>query len=176
RENGSKKVTTEFDLDGYVEPSVMFSRLIQEYFPDSLKVQLLQDGSLKEPLFGPKDKLPKIVREQRLPDAQFDQTNPEIPVVPIQSMVPEAESTSTEKPPIEETPYAPEAVAQTADTTVIAPNMKSALDDSLKLEKAKELPIKTDEKNNDPAESSLPVPEKSQPESPVPDPKDGDGQ
>ncbi|MEC8915470.1 MAG: hypothetical protein VYB62_04120, partial [Candidatus Neomarinimicrobiota bacterium] len=68
----------------------------------------------------------------------------------------------------------PEAVAQTADTTVIAPNMKSALDDSLKLEKAKELPIKTDKKNNDPAESSLPVPEKSQPESPVPDPKDSD--
>ena len=175
RENGSKKVTTEFDLDGYVEPSVMFSRLIQEYFPDSLKVQLLQDGSLKEPLFGPQDKLPKIVREQRLPDAQFDQTNPEIPVTPIQSMVPEAESTSTEKPPIEETPYAPEGVAQTADTTVIVPNMKSALDDSLKLEKAKDLPIKTDKKNNDPAESSLPVPEKSQPESPVPDPKDSDG-
>ena len=69
----------------------MFSRLIQEYFPDSLKVQLLQDGSLKEPLFKPRDRLPKISREQRLPEAQFNQTNPSIPIEPIQSIIPEKE-------------------------------------------------------------------------------------
>tara|TARA_Y100000590_G_scaffold159432_1_gene182887 strand:- start:4107 stop:6518 length:2412 start_codon:yes stop_codon:yes gene_type:complete len=167
RENGSKKVTTEFDLDGYVEPSVMFSRLIEEYFPDSLKVQLLQDGSLREPLFGPKDKLPKIVREQRLPDVQFDQGNPEIPVAPIQSLVPDAESSITEETTIKEKQYTPEAV----DPTVVVPKIKSVIDDSLKLEKVKELPINADKEDNDPTESLPPIPEESQPESSVPDPK-----
>ena len=168
RENGSKKVTTEFDLDGYVEPSVMFSRLIEEYFPDSLKVQLLQNGSLREPLFGPQDKLLKVVREQRLPDVQFDQANPEIPVAPIQSLVPEAESTITEEPTIKEKQYAPEAV----DPTVVVPKIKSVIDDSLKLEKVKELPINTNKEGNDPTEFLPPTPEESQPESSVPDPKD----
>ena len=42
RENGSKKITTEFDISGFVEPTVMFSRLVQEDFPDSLKRRLLQ--------------------------------------------------------------------------------------------------------------------------------------
>ena len=172
RENSSKKVTTEFDLDGYVEPSVMFSRLIQEYFPDSLKIQLLQDGSLKEPLFGPKDKLPKIVREQRLPDAQFDQVNPEIPVEPIQNLVPETDSTLKYEPSIEEKLYMPEAIEQIADSTIFPPDIKPVFDDSLKLEKVKELPIKTDKKINNPVDSLPPEPEESQSESSVPDPKE----
>ena len=40
RENGSKKITTEFDLSGSIKPSVMFSHLLKEEFPDSLKFQL----------------------------------------------------------------------------------------------------------------------------------------
>lgn len=89
RENGSKKVTTEFDLIGSIEPSVMFSRLITEFFPEKLKIKLLQGGSLKEPLFGPKGKIPKIYREPRLPDAQPEQMEPEIPIKAKQSNVPE---------------------------------------------------------------------------------------
>ena len=88
RANGSKKVTSEFDLVGTVEPAVMFSRLIQELFPDELKIKLLQGASLEEPLFGPAGKLPKITREPRLPEAEPDQLNPEIPIEPKQSIVP----------------------------------------------------------------------------------------
>ena len=88
RANGSKKVTTEFDLVGKIEPAVMFSRLIQEMFPEELKVKLLQGASLEEPLFGPSGKLPKITREPRLPDAQPSQSEPEIPIEPKQSNVP----------------------------------------------------------------------------------------
>jgi hypothetical protein len=73
RENGSKKITTEFDITGYLEPSAMFSRLIQEEFSDSLKTNLLQGTYLEEPLFGPNGKLPKVIHERRLPEEQFDQ-------------------------------------------------------------------------------------------------------
>ena len=50
RENGSKKITTEFDLSGSIKPSVMFPHLLKKNF-DSLKFQLLKDGSIKKPLF-----------------------------------------------------------------------------------------------------------------------------
>ena len=50
RPNGSKKITTEYDLVGTTEPSVMFSRLIQEMFPEELKVKLLQGAYLEQPL------------------------------------------------------------------------------------------------------------------------------
>ena len=67
RENGSKKITTEYDIVGYLEPSAMFSRLIQEEFSDSLKLNLLQGTFLEEPLFGPDGNLPKVLHERRLP-------------------------------------------------------------------------------------------------------------
>lgn len=175
RENGSKKVTTEFDLDGYVEPSVMFSRLIQEYFPDSLKIQLLQDGSLKEPIFGPNDKLPKVVREKRLPDVQFDQANPEIPVEPIQSIVPKAESITKEEKVIKDKLYNPEAVTQNPDTTFVDPKLEPVINDSLKLENKKDIPIKSEKKIIEPSESSPAEPEESQLESPIPDPNRDSG-
>ena len=171
RENGSKKVTTEFDLDGYVEPSVMFSRLIQEYFPDSLKIQLLQDGTLKEPLFGPKEKFPKVLREQRIPDVQFDQSSPEIPVAPIQSIVPKDESSEVKKISIDET-YDFPADVQVPDTTAITPIIKPVVNDSLKLEKIKELP-KINKEINESSEDFPPEPEESQPESSIPEPKGG---
>ena len=94
RANGSKKVTTEYDLVGAVEPAVLFSRLIQEMFPEELKLKLLQGASLEEPLFGPSGKLPKITREPRLPDAQPDQADPDIPIEPKQSNVPEEKTDS----------------------------------------------------------------------------------
>tara|TARA_B100000287_G_scaffold327052_1_gene311441 strand:+ start:94 stop:2604 length:2511 start_codon:yes stop_codon:yes gene_type:complete len=80
RPNGSKKVTTEFDLVGSVKPSVMFSKLIQEKFSEDLKEKLLQGASLEEPLFGPRGKLPKIIQEPRLPDVEPSQPEQEIPV------------------------------------------------------------------------------------------------
>tara|TARA_B100000427_G_C15495424_1_gene589608 strand:- start:699 stop:1931 length:1233 start_codon:yes stop_codon:yes gene_type:complete len=88
RANGSKKITTQFDLTGSVEPSLMFSKLIQETFPEDLKVKLLQGASMEEPLFGPKGKLPKVIREPRLPEAQSALPQQDIPVLPKQSAVP----------------------------------------------------------------------------------------
>ena len=160
RANGSKKVTTEFDLVGKVEPAVMFSRLIQELFPEELKIKLLQGASLEEPLFGPRGKLPKITREPRLPEAQPDQTEPEIPVEPKQSNVPEKNDKTVEiksDPPLE----TPET--QESELTPSVPNVEKkehelpSPSDSLQLEKAKE-PVK-------PSEESTPsAPEEAQPE------------
>jgi len=90
RANGSKKITTQFDLAGSVEPSLMFSKLIQEAFPEELKIKLLQGASLEEPLFGPKGKLPKVIREPRLPEAQSALPQQDVPVSPKQSVVPDA--------------------------------------------------------------------------------------
>ena len=160
RANGSKKVTTEFDLVGKVEPAVMFSRLIQEMFPDELKIKLLQGASLEEPLFGPAGKLPKITREPRLPDAQPEQTNPEIPVEPKQSNVPEKSELITDEavsndesaPSPQEDEITPEVVKMENPTSVPA-----APADTLKLENRKE-PVA-------PIEDGVPAePEESQPD------------
>jgi len=167
RENGSKKITTEFDLSGSIKPSVMFSHLLKEEFPDSLKFQLLKDGSIKKPLFGPQGKLPKITRAERLPDAQSDQVDPEIPIVPVQSIVPKSEkftpvllSSDEDLNPIRE------------KSTKINNKLEkgNTVSDSLKLEKAKSL-IKTNEiGNKQQVEPVPPVPEMSQEESLVPEP------
>ena len=161
RANGSKKVTTEYDLVGAVEPAVLFSRLIQEMFPEELKVKLLQGASLEEPLFGPSGKMPKITREPRLPDAQPDQADPEIPIEPKQSNVPEEKSDSlkinhdieietpgTQKDEL--TPSIPEVEKREQP-------LKSMPTDSLKLEVAKD--IKEPETELTPS-----APEESQPE------------
>ena len=96
--NGKKRITTEFDLVGVVEPKVLFSRLIEEKFSEELKMKLLQGASLEEPLFGPSGKLPKITREPRLPEAQPDQPEFEIPINPKQSNIPKVlESISSEQ-------------------------------------------------------------------------------
>ena len=97
RSNGYKKVTTEYDLTGTVRPEVLFSRLIQEFFPEELKVKLLQGASLEEPIFGPKGKIPKVFREPRLPDAQKEQLEPKIPIRVKQSNIPEEEFTEPNK-------------------------------------------------------------------------------
>ena len=160
RANGSKKVTTEFDLVGKVEPAVMFSRLIQELFPEELKIKLLQGASLEEPLFGPSGKLPKITREPRLPEAQPDQTEPEIPVEPKQSNVPEKNDETVERKsdlPLE----MPET--QDDELTPSVPDVEKkeheipSPSDSLQLEQAKE-PIQSVE------EKTPSVPEESQSE------------
>ena len=97
RANGSKKITTQFDLTGTVEPELMFSKLIQENFPEDLKIKLLQGASLEEPLFGPKGKLPKIIREPRLPDAQVALPQQEVPIHPKQSNIPVIKGINEEK-------------------------------------------------------------------------------
>ena len=167
RENGSKKITTEFDLSGSIKPSVMFSHLLKEEFPDSLKFKLLKDGSIKKPLFGPQGKLPKITRAERLPDAQSDQMDPEIPVVPAQSIVPKSEK------------FTPVLLSSDEDLIPIKEKRKNInselkkvynVSDSLKLEKAKNL-IKTNEIGNRQQDELVPpVPEMSQDESLVPKP------
>ena len=86
--NGKKRITTEFDLVGVVQPKVLFSHLIEEEFSEELKVKLLQGASLEEPLFGPAGKLPKVSRQPRLPEAQPDQPEFEIPITPKQSNIP----------------------------------------------------------------------------------------
>ena len=96
RANGSKKITTQYDLTGSVEPALMFSKLIQESFPEELKVKLLQGASLEEPLFGPKGKAPKIIREPRLPEVQSALPEQDIPISPKRSIIPNANS-KTEK-------------------------------------------------------------------------------
>ena len=161
RANGSKKVTTEFDLVGTVEPAVMFSRLIQELFPDELKIKLLQGASLEEPLFGPSGKLPKITREPRLPKAEPDQVNPEIPVEPKQSNVPEELEISTEDQSITESitseTQEDEIGPAVLEVEKLESDSLSTPTDSLKLESRKETLT--------PVEEESPVqPEESQPD------------
>ena len=131
RANGSKKITTEFDLTGFVEPSVMFSRLIQESFPDDLKTKLLQGTTLVEPLFGPSGKLPKISRQPRLPEAQPEQDEPDIPVEPKQSIVPGVQGDSSE-PSIENNNIIEKDLED-------QPIMEDVLQDTLLLESVKEV-------------------------------------
>ncbi len=161
RANGSKKVTTEFDLVGTVEPAVMFSRLIQESFPDELKIKLLQGASLEEPLFGPSGKLPKITREPRLPEAEPDQVNPEIPIEPKQSNVPEELEISTEDQSITESKTSEtqedEIGPAVLEVEKLESDSLSTPTDSLKLESRKETPTPIEEET--PAQ-----PEESQPD------------
>ena len=141
RENGSKKITTEFDIAGYLEPAAMFSRLIQEEFSDSLKTNLLQGTYLEEPLFGPNGKLPKIIHERRLPEEQFDQKNPRIPVDPLKGIYPEGQGVTTNSKAKTEMPVpgpqSPIDKTATPDSEKI--NNKGG-NDTLKLENIKTVP------------------------------------
>ena len=140
RENGSKKITTEFDISGYLEPSAMFSRLIQEEFSDSLKTNLLQGTYLEEPLFGPDGSLPKVIHERRLPEEQFDQQNPNIPVDPLKGIYPEGQGVINNSKAKTETPV-PEPQSPIIKT--VSPDLEKmnidAEEDTLKLESVKTL-------------------------------------
>ena len=145
RENGSKKITTEFDISGYLEPSAMFSRLIQEEFSDSLKTNLLQGTYLEEPLFGPDGSLPKVIHERRLPEEQFDQQNPNIPVDPLRGIYPEGQGVISNSKAKTETPV-PEPqnpIIKTASPDSEKMN-NDAETDTLKLERVKTLPNEKD--------------------------------
>ena len=141
RENGSKKITTEFDIAGYLEPSAMFSRLIQEEFSDSLKTNLLQGTYLEEPLFGPNGKLPKVIHERRLPEEQFDQKTPNIPVEPLKGIYPEGQGVNTNKKAKIEIPVPDPQKSidkpSIPDSEIINDNR---IIDTLKLEKIKTIP------------------------------------
>tara|TARA_B110000008_G_scaffold202438_1_gene201088 strand:- start:18 stop:956 length:939 start_codon:yes stop_codon:yes gene_type:complete len=136
RENGSKKITTQFDISGYLQPAAMFSRLIQEEFSDSLKTNLLQGAYLEEPLFGPNGKLPKVSHERRLPEAQFDQKNPKIPVDPLKGIYPEGQGVTTNsKAKTEIAAPDPQGPVDVPASTDI-----ETLSDTLKMESAKVVP------------------------------------
>ena len=145
RENGSKKITTEFDISGYLKPSAMFSRLIQEEFSDSLKTNLLQGAYLEEPLFGPDGSLPKVIHEKRLPEEQFDQQNPNIPIDPLKGIYPEGQGIiNNSKARIETpTPEPQKAIVKTANPDSDKINIDAGVD-TLKLESIKTLPQKKD--------------------------------
>ncbi len=141
RENGSKKITTQFDISGYLEPSAMFSRLIQEEFSDSLKTNLLQGTYLEEPLFGPDGSLPKVIHERRLPEEQFDQQEPNIPIDPLKGIYPEGQGVISNSKAKTEMP-APEPqnpILQTASPDSEKMNVGVEVD-TLKLERIKTLP------------------------------------
>ena len=161
RANGSKKITTQFDLVGSVEPSLMFSKLIQESFPEDLKVKLLQGASLEEPLFGPKGKTPKIIREPRLPEAQLALPQQKVPVSPKQTVIPEISSQILQS-----------NVSNKALKAEPLLNDETFPNSSLKKQNGENKPIKTDslklESSKNYNKTSLdkrpPVPEKNQSE------------
>ena len=139
RENGSKKITTQFDIAGYLEPSAMFSRLIQEEFSDSLKTNLLQGAYLEEPLFGPSGKLPKVSHERRIPEVQFDQKNPEIPVDPLKGIYPEGQGIITNsKAKLETAAPEPQGSVDNFPDPDTESAISSSESDTLNLEKAKD--------------------------------------
>ena len=148
RANGSKKVTTEYDLVGAIEPTAMFSRLIQEMFPDELKIKLLQGAYLEEPLFGPSGKLPKVTREPRLPDVQPDQVETSVPVGAKQSNVPET-SIDSIMVKSDSSIAAPDTQEDEIPLPVLELEKSSPSDsldtDSLKLETEKEVKIPTED-------------------------------
>ena len=139
RSNGYKKVTTEYDLTGTVRPEVLFSRLIQEFFPAELKVKLLQGASLEEPIFGPKGKIPKVFREPRLPDAQREQPEPKIPIRVKQSNIPEEKVIELNNFKADSTKNVPKT--QEDETSLKVPQNKLEVNqtepDTLKLENRK---------------------------------------
>ena len=154
RANGSKKVTTEYDLVGAIEPSVMFSRLIQEMFPNELKIKLLQGAYLEEPLFGPSGKLPKVTREPRLPEVQPDQVETSVPVEPKQSNVPDvsADSSMTKPDSLIVTPNTQEDEVAPQVLELEKTTQADTVDtDSLKLETVKEVKILDKEDNIPPS-------------------------
>tara|TARA_Y100000768_G_scaffold359412_1_gene315894 strand:- start:3374 stop:6013 length:2640 start_codon:yes stop_codon:yes gene_type:complete len=159
RPNGSKKITTEYDLVGTTEPSVMFSRLIQEMFPEELKVKLLQGAYLEQPLFGPTGKLPKVTREPRLPEVQPDQVETSIPVEPKQSNVPETVidsiATKSDSSIINPDTQQDEINPSVLELEKIAPE-DSVQVDSLKLETKKEIKESPEERTPPSAEESQP--------------------
>ena len=115
---------------------------------------------MEQPLFGPSGKLPNVTREPRLPDAQPDQAEPQIPVEPKQSNVPEETNDSllTKPDPVIETP---ETQQDELTPPVLEVEKKEQIieespTDSLKLEVAKD---KKESKDLSP-----PAPEESQPE------------
>ena len=155
RENGSKKITTQFDIAGYLEPSAMFSRLIQEEFSDSLKTNLLQGAYLEEPLFGPSGKLPKVSHERRIPEAQFDQKNPDIPVDPLKGIYPEGQGIITNsKAKLETAAPEPQGPVDNPSDPDIENAISSSKSDTLNLENAKSaLPESIEIKTNKPEEN-----------------------
>lgn len=159
RANGSKKITTQFDLVGSVEPSLMFSKLIQESFPEDLKVKLLQGASLEEPLFGPKGKIPKVVREPRLPEAQLALPQQEVPIVPKQTVVPDINSQILES---NVSNKAVKAQPQENDQTFINSNLEERVNEN-KITKIDSLRLEHSKKDhNIDTFNKPPVPEKNQ--------------
>ena len=158
RANRSKKVTTEFDLVGSVEPDVLFSRLIEEMFPEELKIRLLQGASLEEPLFGPSGKLPKITKEPRLPRVDANQVETTVPIEPKTSSIPETfiDTTSIGPDSSSSIPFTQEDEISPQTLELEKRNEQDILTaDTLKLEKTKEVKPADDTGPPSPEESQV---------------------
>ena len=158
RANRSKKVTTEFDLVGSVEPDVLFSRLIEEMFPEELKIRLLQGASLEEPLFGPSGKLPKITKEPRLPRVDANQVETTVPIEPKTSSIPETfiDTTSIGPDSSSNIPFTQEDEISPQTLELEKRNEQDILTtDTLKLEKTKEVKSADDTGPPSPDESQV---------------------
>ena len=158
RANRSKKVTTEFDLVGPVEPDVLFSTLIEEMFPEELKIKLLQGASLEEPLFGPSGKLPKVTKEPRLPKVDANQVETTVPIEPKISNIPETviDTTSISSDSSSIIPVTQEDEISPQTLQVEKRNEQDLfIEDTLMLEKTKEVKAASDG-------NGAPLPEESQ--------------
>jgi len=125
-----------------------------------LKTNLLQGTYLEEPLFGPNGKLPKVIHERRLPEEQFDQQNPSIPVDPLKGIYPEGQGVTTNSKAKTEMPVpgpqSPIDKHATPDSEIKNDNGEN---DTLKLENIKIVPdsLKNDNiLNNLDSRSNLP--------------------
>ena len=105
----------------------------------------MQGTYLEEPLFGPDGSLPKVIHERRLPEEQFDQQTPNIPIDPLKGIYPEGQGVISNSKAKTETP-APEPqnpIVKTASPGSEIMN-NDAETDTLKLERVKTLPNEKD--------------------------------
>ena len=99
----------------------------------------LQGAYLEEPLFGPSGKLPKVLHERKIPEAQFDQKNPEIPVDPLKGIYPEGQGIITNsKAKLETAAPEPQGSVDNPPDPYIESAISSSESDTLNLEKAKD--------------------------------------
>ena len=151
-------MTSEFDFVGSVVPDVLISRIIEEMFPEELKIRLLQGASLEEPLFGPSGKLPKITKEPRLPRVDANQVETTVPIEPKTSSIPETfiDTTSIGPDSSSNIPFTQEDEISPQTLELEKRNEQDILTaDTLKLEKTKEVKSADDTGPPSPEESQV---------------------
>ncbi len=96
--------------------------------------------------------MPKVSHERTIPEAQFDQQNPKIPVNPLKGIYPEGQGVTTNsKAKLELAAPDPQNPVDSPASTDIQDDNLDSKSDSLKLENAKVAPnsINSNKKLND---------------------------